>query len=63
MKHKKGNVIVLIVYNIVVIANDQCEINNLKGFLRKEYEIKDFGLFKYFLGIEITRSKGGIFLS
>lgn len=55
----------LIVYinSIVVIGNDQCEIKNLKSFLGKEFEIKDLGHLKYFLGIEVVRFKKSIFLS
>lgn len=49
--------------DIVVTDDDHCEINNLKGFLCKKFEIKDLRLLRYFLGIEIARSKNGIFLS
>lgn len=64
IKHQKGKVIALIVYvdDIVVTDNHQCEINNLKGFLNKEFEIKDLGLLRCFLGIEIARSNEGIHL-
>lgn len=55
----------LIVYgnDIVVTGTDQCEINNLKGFLSKKFEIEDLGLLRYFLGIEVARSKDEISLS
>lgn len=46
----------------IAIGDDQCEVNNLKGFLGNEFEIKDLVL-RYFLGIEVARSKDGIFLS
>lgn len=49
--------------NIVVIDNDQCDINNLKSFLDKDFKIKDLGLLRYFHGIEVARSKDGIILS
>ena len=35
----------------------------LKVCLIKEFEIKELGKLKYFLGIEVTRSKEGIFIS
>ncbi|GMP80286.1 hypothetical protein CsSME_00035440 [Camellia sinensis var. sinensis] len=38
-------------------GNDSGEIPLLKKYLAKEFEIKDLGSLKYFLGIEVTRSK------
>lgn len=61
--HQKVTTPIGYVDDIVVTGNDQCEINNLKGFPSKECEIKDLGLFKYILGIKVTRSKNSIFLS
>lgn len=65
VNHQSGKVIALIVYvdDIVVTGDDHYEINHLKGFLGKEFEIKDLGPLKYFLGIEVARSKNGIFLA
>lgn len=65
VKHQKGNVTTLIAYvdDFVVTCDDYYEINNLKGFLSKEFEIKDLGLLRYFLSIEVARSKDEIFLS
>lgn len=46
-----------------VIGNDNDEIQRLKRMLAKEFEIKDLGKLRYILGIEVARSKKGIFLS
>lgn len=56
---------VLIVYvdDIMVTRNDEDEIKHLKGSLAKEFEIKDLGFLRYFLGIEVVTSSKGILLS
>ena len=65
IKHNSsGKLIVLIVYmdNIIVTGNDEGEIQRLKTYLSNEFEIKDLRRLKYFLGIEVARLKGGIFI-
>lgn len=39
------------------------EIARPKGNLAKKFKIKDLGLLKYSIGIEVAKSKQGIFLS
>ncbi|KAK3032656.1 hypothetical protein RJ639_034922 [Escallonia herrerae] len=60
-----GGVMALIVYvdDIIVTGNDSDEKEALRKYLAKEFKIKDLGKLKYFLGIEIARSKEGIFVS
>ena len=60
-----GGVTTLIVYvdDIIVTGNDEKEKNTLKQCLAKEFEIKDLGKLKYFLGIEVAWSKQSIFIS
>ncbi|XP_071727236.1 uncharacterized mitochondrial protein AtMg00810-like [Rutidosis leptorrhynchoides] len=43
-------------------GNDKEEISTLKSNLFKEFEMKDLGKLKYFLGIEVLRSQQGIFI-
>jgi Reverse transcriptase (RNA-dependent DNA polymerase) len=63
-KHSGHRITILAVYvdDIVIIGDDE-EILQLKGRLEKEFEVKDLGWLKYFLGIEIIRSMKGIILS
>ena len=49
--------------DIIVTGNDEKEKETLKNCLAKEFEIKDLGRLKYFLGIEVARSQQGIFIS
>ena len=55
----------LLVYvdNIIMTGNDELEKQTLRQCLTKEFEIKELGRLKYFLGIEITHSKQRIFIS
>lgn len=65
-KHsKEGKVVILIIYvdDIVLIWSDHCELEALKKKLAEEFEIKDLGSLKYFLGMEFARSKEGIFVN
>ncbi|KAA0050709.1 Beta-galactosidase [Cucumis melo var. makuwa] len=62
---KTGNIAILIVYvdDIVLTRDDQTEISQLKQRIGDEFEIKDLGNLKYFLGMEVARSKEGISVS
>ena len=48
---------------MIVIGNDPKERRTLKDYLFKEFEMKDLGPLKYFLGIKVSRSNKEIFLS
>jgi Reverse transcriptase (RNA-dependent DNA polymerase) len=49
--------------DIVLTGNDSVEMKRLKASLAKEFEMKDLDELRYFLGIEIARSKKGVVLS
>ena len=66
IKHSvAGRVTALLVYvdDIIVTGNDEREKHDVKQRLAKEFEIKELGKLKYFLGIEVTYSTQGIFIS
>ena len=65
IKHKEGKVTALIVYvdDMVLTGDDLEERKALQQFLASKFEMKDLGQLKYFLGIEVSRSKTGVCLS
>ncbi len=58
-------VILLVVYvdDIIITGDDSVGISSLKSFLHTKFNTKDLDQLKYFLGIEVSRSNKGIFLS
>jgi hypothetical protein len=49
--------------DIVITGDDHEEISHLKKHLAQEFEVKDLGHLRYFLGIEVSRGPKGIFIS
>ncbi|RVW75547.1 Retrovirus-related Pol polyprotein from transposon RE1 [Vitis vinifera] len=64
-KKSAAGIILLVVYvdDIVITGNDHAGISDLKTFMHSKFHTKDLGELKYFLGIEVSRSKKGMFLS
>jgi len=62
-KTRKVTTLLVYVDDIIVTSDDSEEIQNLKKCLLKEFDIKELGKLKYFLGIEVAHSKQGIFIS
>ncbi|XP_038882262.1 uncharacterized protein LOC120073491 [Benincasa hispida] len=60
-----GKIDILIVYvdDIILSGDDDVEVTRLKTEMAREFEIKDLGKLRYFLGIERARSKEGISVS
>jgi hypothetical protein len=65
LKRNGGKTATLIIYvdDMIVIKNNEEGISELQRYLASEFEMKDLDGLKYFLGIEVYRSKLGIFLS
>jgi hypothetical protein len=65
LKIQHGKIIALIVYvdDMVVTGNDPKEKKALQIYLSREFKMKDLGHLKFFLGIKMSRSDKGIFLS
>ena len=64
-RNSSSGIMLLIVYvdDIVISESDSKGISSLKSFLHNQFHTKDLGMLRYFLGIEVMRSKQEIFLS
>lgn len=57
-QHDKKLVILEVYVDVIIVTrNDQDEIAKHKSFLHLEFELKELGILKYFLGIEVARFK------
>ena len=65
LKRKNDHITCLIIYvdDMVITGDDKEEISALKEQSSCEFEMKDLRQLKYFRGIEVLRSIGGIFIS
>lgn len=48
---------------MIIVGDDQEEIQRLKKHLHQNFQMKELGELSYFLGIEVDRSREGIFLN
>lgn len=65
VKAEEGKRCILIVYvvDIILIGDYLKKVTRIKIALGKEFEAKDLRNLKYFLGMEVARSKRGIYVS
>ena len=56
-------VITIYVDDLIIVGDSDVEIDHVKGLLKQEFEMKDLGELRYFLGIEVIRTSEGIWLS
>lgn len=60
-----SNFLALIVYvdDLLIKGHDELQIRETKQFLHQQFMIKDLGYAKYFLGLEIAKSKKEMLLN
>jgi hypothetical protein len=63
-KRIDGYIVVILIYvdDLIIGGESMAEINNLKKNLEMQFHMKDLGELKYFLGIEVVRSRKGIWM-
>ena len=60
---KSFTALLIYVDDILITGNDSVSIAAIKKFLHSQFRLKDLGDLKYCLGIEVSSSKNGIFIS
>ena len=60
----KGTILLLLYVNDIIITGDDLNgIQELKDFLNQQFEMKDLEHLSYFLGLEITHSTDGLYIT
>ena len=60
----KGTILLLLYVDDMIITGDNLSsIQELKDFLSQQFEMKDPGHLSYFLGLEITHSTDGLYIT
>ena len=60
----KGTILLLLyVDDMIIIGDDLNGIQELKDFLSQQFDMKDLGYLNYFLGLEITHSTDGLYIT
>jgi hypothetical protein len=64
VKKTNHGIVVIVIYvdDLIITGDSNVDISNLKKLLKQEFEMKDLGELRYFLGIEVIQSPKGIWL-
>ncbi|KAF5453775.1 hypothetical protein F2P56_023495 [Juglans regia] len=62
IRSNKDDFVALLVYvdDIILGSSSLTAIDSVKAYLHDQFKIRDLGMLKYFLGLEVARSKSGI---
>ena len=61
--NEQGNMLIVYMYVDDLIFTGDFGIKDFKAVVESEFEMTDFGLMNFFLGIEVQQSESGIFIS
>ncbi len=62
-KSDEGIVVITIyVDDLIVKGDNEKEVEHVKSFFKRKFDMKDLGELKFFLGIEVIRTPEGIWL-
>ena len=65
LRHTDKGTILLLLYvdDMIITGDDLSGIQELKDFLSQQFEMKDLGHLSYLLGLEITHSTDGLYIT
>uniref|UniRef100_A0A2N9GWD9 Integrase catalytic domain-containing protein n=1 Tax=Fagus sylvatica TaxID=28930 RepID=A0A2N9GWD9_FAGSY len=65
IRHTSTGITLILLYvdDMIITGDDTAGICDLQKFLSQQFEMKDLGILSYFLGLEVTYSSDGYYLS
>uniref|UniRef100_A0A2N9G329 Uncharacterized protein n=1 Tax=Fagus sylvatica TaxID=28930 RepID=A0A2N9G329_FAGSY len=65
IRHTSTGITLVLLYvdDMIITGDDTAGIHDLQKFLSQQFEMKDLGTLNYFLGLEVTSSSDGYYLS
>uniref|UniRef100_A0A2N9FRX8 Reverse transcriptase Ty1/copia-type domain-containing protein n=1 Tax=Fagus sylvatica TaxID=28930 RepID=A0A2N9FRX8_FAGSY len=65
IRHTSTGITLILLYvdDMIITSDDTAGIRDLQKFLSQHFEMKDLGTLSYFLGLEVTSSSDGYYLS
>jgi hypothetical protein len=65
IRHTSTGITLILLYvdDMIITGDDTASICDLQKFLSQQFEMKDLGTLSYFLGLEVTSSSDGYYLS
>uniref|UniRef100_A0A2N9I2A6 Reverse transcriptase Ty1/copia-type domain-containing protein n=1 Tax=Fagus sylvatica TaxID=28930 RepID=A0A2N9I2A6_FAGSY len=65
IRHTSTGITLILLYvdDMIITDDDTAGIRDLQKFLSQQFEMKDLGTLSYFLGLEVTSSSDGYYLS
>ena len=65
LRHTDKGIILLLLYvdDMIITGDDLSGIQELKDFLSQQFKMKNLGHLSYFLGLEITHSADGLYIT
>ncbi|GJT03883.1 retrovirus-related pol polyprotein from transposon TNT 1-94 [Tanacetum coccineum] len=63
-KNDAGNFLIVSIYvdDLIYTCDDETMLKNFKESMMKSFDMTDFGIMRYFLGIEVSQGNGGNFI-
>lgn len=64
LRHGASTLYVLVYVNDLIIGGDNPDfVSSFKAYLHRTFKMKDLGVARYFLGLEVSRNDVGIYFS
>ena len=62
VRNDKITIVLVYIDDLIIIRDDEAKLDQIKGNLSIHFQMKELGELRHFLGLEVERTKEGLFL-